>query len=404
LIETDVLVVGGGVAGMAAALDLARGSWQVMIVEKEAFLGGKWLDYGCKAGTDCSRCNVCLGFPLVEEVTRQENISLATATEAGDVTGQAGSFTISLAGSGPRIDWQQCDSCGRCREACPAAAILPPHPRGLPWTYRLDNSRCRRVRGEDCRACASACPRGALELEPGPREPLQARAIVVATGFSPFAAAGLPEYGYGFYPQVVTALEMEAAISRGDLDYLQGGRQALIQCAGSRSRKLGHDYCSRVCCGYSLRLARFLMARQLAREVTVFYMDLQLHDNRLQDLYQELQATPGLKLVRGMPAEVRRGGENRLSIRYEDLGRSILTTEEFDRGVLAVGRAPGKDEPLPGLSLARGPSGFLAARDDGEGSRPASPVFSWPGPARPPATFRRVLPTAAWRRCGSGTR
>ncbi|MDN5345101.1 MAG: heterodisulfide reductase subunit [Clostridia bacterium] len=376
---------------MAAALDLARAGLQVTIVEQEPVLGGRWLDYACKAGVDCSRCNVCPGFPLLDEVVSQENITLATGTTVEEVTGQAGSFTINLVATGPRIDWQKCDCCGLCQEACPAGAILPPHLRGLPRAYRQDNSRCLRARGEDCQACRAACPRAAIELEPASPGPIHARAIVVATGFTPFAAVGLPEYGYGFYPQVMTALELEATLNRGALEVRQWERLAFIQCAGSRSRKLGHDYCSRVCCGYSLRLARALIARQLVREVTIFYMDLQLNDAGLQEIYGELQVTPGVKLVRGMPSEIRRGEEGRVSIHYEDLGRGILTTEEFDRVVLAVGITPVRGEVLPGLSLERDPAGFLAAREGGNGVQAGVPGVFLAGTCQAPRDIQESI-------------
>ncbi|MDN5326755.1 MAG: heterodisulfide reductase subunit [Moorella sp. (in: firmicutes)] len=375
---------------MAAALDLARAGLQVMIVEREAVLGGRWLDYGCKAGEDCSRCNACLGFPLLEEVTSQENITLATGMVVVGVTGTTGAFTASLGATGPRIDWQKCDLCGRCREACPARAILPPHPRGLPRAYRLDHSRCLRAK-EDCRACVAACPLAAIELEPASPEPIRARVIVVATGFTPFNAAGLPEYGYGFYPQVTTAMELESALSQGNLDAPGWERLAFIQCAGSRSRKLGHDYCSRVCCGYSLRLARALKYRGLAREITIFYMDLQLNDARLQELYRELRATPGLKLVRGMPSEIRRGREGRVSIHYEDLSTGTLATEEFDRVVLAVGITPVRGEILPGLSLERDPAGFLAARDGPDGIQASTPGVFLAGTCQAPRDIQESI-------------
>ncbi|MGI9862601.1 FAD-dependent oxidoreductase [Moorella naiadis] len=391
MLVIDVLVVGGGPAGMAAALDLAQAGLQVTIVEQERVLGGRWLDYACKAGVDCSRCNVCLGFPLMDEIVSQENITLATGTTVEEVTGQAGSFTINLVATGPRIDWQKCDCCGLCQEACPAGAILPPHLRGLPRAYRLDNSRCLRAGGEDCQACRAACPRTAIELEPASPGPIHARAIVVATGFTPFAAAGLPEYGYGFYPQVMTALELEATLSRGALEVRRWERLAFIQCAGSRSRKLGHDYCSRVCCGYSLRLARALLARQLVREVTIFYMDLQLNDAGLQAIYGELQATPGVKLVRGMPSEIRRGAAGRVSIYYEDLGRGILTTAEFDRVVLAVGITPVEGEILPGLSLERDPTGFLATGDGGNGVQAGVPGVFLAGTCQAPRDIQESI-------------
>ncbi|WP_338818947.1 Ion-translocating oxidoreductase complex subunit B [Moorella thermoacetica] len=388
--KLDVLVVGGGPAGMAAALDLARAGLQVMIVEKEAVLGGRWLDYGCKAGEDCSRCNICLGFPLLEEVTSRENITLVTGMVVVGVTGTTGAFTASLRATGPRIDWQKCDHCGRCREACPAGAILPPHPRGLPRAYRLDHSCCLRAK-EDCQACVAACPRAAIELEPASPESIRARAIVVATGFAPFDAAGLPEYGYGFYPRVTTAMELESALSQGDLDAPGWERLSFIQCAGSRSRKLGHDYCSRVCCGYTLRLARALKYRGLSREITIFYMDLQLNDARLQELYRELRATPGLKLVRGMPSEIRRGRDGRVSIHYEDLSTGTLATEEFDRVVLAVGITPVRGEILPGLSLERDPAGFLAAVDGPNGIQASTPGVFLAGTCQAPRDIQESI-------------
>lgn len=375
---------------MAAALDLARAGLQVMIVEKEAVLGGRWLEYGCKAGEDCSRCNVCLGFPLLEGAVGQEGITLATGTTVQEVAGSLGEFTISLAVSGPRIKPEQCDLCGRCLEACPAGAILPPHPRGLPRAYRPDPSRCLRAK-EDCRACVSACPLGAIELEPASPEPIRARAIVVATGFTPFNAAGLPEYGYGFYPRVMTAMELESALSQGDLDAPGWERLAFIQCAGSRSRKLGHDYCSRVCCGYSLRLARALKYRGLAREITVFYMDLQLNDAGLQDLYREVRATPGLKLVRGMPSEIRRGQGGRVSIHYEDLSTGTLATGEFDRVVLAVGITPVRDKVLPGISLERDSAGFLAATDGPNGVQAGIPGVFLAGTCQAPKDIQESI-------------
>ncbi|MGB9781663.1 MAG: hydrogenase iron-sulfur subunit [Moorellaceae bacterium] len=358
----DVLVLGGGPAGMAAAVAAASYGLRILLVEKEAFIGGRWAEYACKAGQECSSCNICLGFELMEELASESRVRVLTGSYAGEAWGAAGDFRVRLLPTSPSIDPHLCTFCGRCMESCPGKAIEV-LPRCTPRGIVIRRHRCKACR-EGCRVCVEVCPQEAVRLgEAQEIGIVEARAIVVATGASVSEPELLPEYGWGRYAGVLTTLELERLLAAEDWSALTGRRWAFVQCAGSRSRRLGRDYCSRFCCGVSLRLLLRLYTLGLVDEAALFYMDLQLNSRRDEEVLQELQAH-GLRLVRGLPGEVRKG-EAGLVLRFEDLEVGRLETAEFDRVVLSVGLAPSLDNPLPGMLETRLTGGFWEQEREG---------------------------------------
>lgn len=357
----DVLVLGGGPAGMAAAVSAASRGVRVLLVEKEAFIGGRWAEYACKAGQECSSCNICLGFELLEELESESRVQVLTGSYAGEALGTAGDFKIRLMRTSPSIDPRLCTFCGRCIEACPEKAISM-LPRRIRQGLIIRRHRCRAYNG-GCRACAEVCPQGAVKVGADEVGTVEAKAIVVATGASIPEPDLLPEYGWGRYPEVLTTLEVERLLAAEDWQALTGRRWAFIQCAGSRSRRLGRDYCSRFCCGVSLRLLLRLYTLGLVDEAAIFYMDLQLSSQRDEEVFEELR-TNGLRFVRGLPAEVRKG-EAGLLLRFEDLEVGRIEAAEFDHIVLSVGLAPSLDNPLPGMLGAHYISGFWQQAREG---------------------------------------
>lgn len=346
---------------MAAAVSAASYGLRVLLVEKEAFIGGRWAEYACKAGEECSSCNICLGFELIDELESLSLIQVLTGSYAGEVRGTVGDFKIRLIGTSPSIDSRLCTFCGRCIEACPEKAISV-LPRRTRQGLIIRRHRCRAYNG-GCRVCAEVCPQGAVKVGADEVGTAEAKAIVVATGAISPEPDLLPEYGWGRYPEVLTTLELERLLAAEDWQALTGRRWAFVQCAGSRSRKLKRDYCSRFCCGVSLRLLLRLYTLGLVDEAAIFYMDLQLRNRRDEEVCEELR-TYGLRFVRGLPAEVRKG-EAGLLLRFEDLEVGRLETSEFDHIVLSVGLAPSLDNPLPGILKARQISGFWQQEREG---------------------------------------
>ena len=371
--EKTVLVVGGGIAGVTAALDLAEMGCQVTLIEQDDFIGGHAARLTCKALESCQKCNACLVEPRLEEVLHHPAVSIMRRSRVSAITRQGRDLVVELQRRPAYIDPQRCTACGRCLEVCPqveAGALRRPL---VPWDLprlALDPGVCLHFKDGKSALCVDACPEEALDLErEGERFQLPARAVVLASGFAPYPAGEKERLGYGVVPNVITALELETMLRqeggvRRPSDGVVPRRVGFIQCVGSRDRQ-GHNYCSRVCCAYALRLGRNLR-RRLQAEVCVFYMDLQsfghVPDRFLRAARQELE------LIRSMPYDVLPGPEGTVRVPYQAQSGRAPRNKDLDLLVLSVGITPPEDnaELAQGFGLSRDQHGFLCP-DPGQG-------------------------------------
>lgn len=398
----SALVLGGGIAGIQAALDLADAGVEVTLAEKGDSLGGRMAQTDKTFPTlDCSSCTLT---PRTVEAGSHPGIRLVTrATLKGLTPKPGGGFAATLAVAPRYVDPQTCVACGRCAEACrlagrvpsefdlglgKAAAIGVPFPQAVPSSYAVNAARCLMVtRGKcgDGPKCVAACEVGAIHLdEPERAEELSVGAVVVATGYDLYRPDdprwGRPELGYGANPEVITNLQFERLSSASGPT---GGkirvgdqyprRVVFVQCVGSRDRTTGAAWCSRVCCMASLKQAMLAREKLPDVEVTVLYMDLRAFGKGYEEFMERAQRM-GVVLRRGMPSEVyRRDGA--LCLRIEDtlLGRA----EELpaDLLVLAAGLRPRPDTgELAGvLGVPLGPDGFFAVADPRDPSATEAP-------------------------------
>ncbi len=341
--DKRVLVIGGGLAGITAAVEVSRNGYAVQIVEKARYLGGKTVKYGCKATDKCQKCGVCLVSDKMEEAARSEGVSYHLGAEVTSLRGGPGAFTARVRQAPQYIVPTLCTGCGLCREWCESRqcdCVKPLPHRGLPPTYALEPCEAHSLEG-----LAEVCPFGAIDLGATVNEfDLEVDAVVLAAGFEAFDPSILPETGYGRVKGVYTGLEVEEMLrDRSTLPGVSGSEArsvAFIQCVGSRNVQLGRDYCSEVCCRYGLRMALHLKSEMPGCEVSVLYMDLQTAAKGAGDLYRE--AGEALRLIQGMPGGVK-AGESGIKVQYEDVRAAKVFWEEFDAVVLSVGVWPGPD-------------------------------------------------------------
>ena len=341
--NTRVLVIGGGLAGITAAVELGRMGVPVEIVEKSAYLGGKTVKYGCKATDKCQKCGVCLVSDKMEELGRTPGLGFHVRAEVVSLRGEPGAFLARVCQAPLYIDPALCTGCGLCAQWCSERGcdcVKPLPGGGVPPTYTMEPCQ-----GHSLEDLAKVCPFGAINPRAQAREyDIEAGAVIVATGFRAFDPSVLPNLGYGRVPQVYTGLEMEEILRAHSTllmpDGSQPGRVAFIQCVGSRNVQLGSNYCSEVCCRYGLRMALHLKSEMPQCEVSVLYMDLQTAAKGAGDLYQE--ASRNLRLIQGMPGEVKAAG-GKVKVGYEDVRAAHVVWEEFDAVVLSVGVWPGDD-------------------------------------------------------------
>ncbi|MGC8908042.1 MAG: FAD-dependent oxidoreductase [Desulfomonilaceae bacterium] len=357
-IETHCLVVGGGIAGLACAKELAERGFNSVIVEKAPFLGGHGVKLVCKATHACQNCGACLVTEAIRE--SQESPRIAHLLSAG-VTRlkRENSGFESLIVQGPlRICPDLCDGCGECVQACPIPGAIRMSP--VVQTTYIVYDACARSRADSCARCQDACPRSAINLTASETEFLvRSHAVVVATGFTPFDAAEKPRLGYGRIPGVLTALELEDLLRNEQFEWSPKGRPisriAFIQCVGSRDAHIGRNYCSQVCCAYALRLARLLKAKKPEIEITVFYMDIQTFERNFEKRLRE--TAEEVNLCRAMPSEVRAAAAGGVEVLYHN-SQGANVWDVFDAVVLSVGMSP--PDSVPGLDfLGRNEHGFF---------------------------------------------
>jgi heterodisulfide reductase subunit A len=363
LAKKSVLVVGGGIAGVASSLKLASNGFKVYLVEREPTIGGQALSFCCKAAEACSQCSVCLVPEKIAEVKAQSQISLLTNSEVVEISGKAGDFSIRLIRKPRFVDIEKCTACGICAELCPSQptkGIYLPSPQALPYAYAIDKNNCLHFNGVGCNICSEKCPFGAIDFNQSPqRIELSVDAIIAATGFDVFDAKEKGCLGYGRYSNVLTGFDLERKFSKdGSIKLPSNGEVpqnvAFIQCVGSRDAHIGNGYCSQVCCKYAMRFAKLLQYQHPETKITIFYMDLQTAGKGFGEFYQQCKET--IRFVRGIPVEISEIFPDELEVKYEDFIEGKVAKEIFDLVVLSVGITPRKDSSniarILGINLA----------------------------------------------------
>ena len=346
----NVLIIGGGVAGIASASKLADNGFQVYLVEREPIIGGHAASFGCKATETCSQCSVCLVPEKMHEVAAKPQISLLTNSEVVRISGSIGDFEVDLLQKPDAVDPEKCIACGICTEVCPCEpqkGIFLPSPEAIPHTYIIDRNQCLRFKRSECNICQDSCPVGAINFEQKPNnKKLKVSAVIVATGFEAFDAREKGLLGYGMYSNVLTGLDLERMIKGQEWITLPSNGHspcniAFIQCVGSRDEYIGHGYCSQVCCKYAIKFAKLLQHQSNEAKVTIFYIDLQTTGKGFGEFYEECKKTT--RFIRGIPVEIREISPGELEVKYEDLANGNIAKENYDMVVLSIGITSRKD-------------------------------------------------------------
>ena len=381
-ISRRALVIGGGVAGIQAALDLADTGYKVYLVEKEPSIGGMMARIDKTFPT--MDCSICILAPKMSDVGHHPNIELLTNSEVSAVKGYIGNFRAKVLKK-PRYVTKDCSACNECAKVCPIIApnefdvglasrhaIYSPFAQAVPATYVIDMNLCLNKEGVVvCDKCMRACERQAVKYEMKPETvELEVGTIVVATGADVFDPSSLPNYGYGKFPNVITSLEFERLINAGGpsaghlirpSDMQIPKSVAFVQCVGSRSEKSGKLYCSNVCCMNTIKDSLLIKEHWPDTEIYVFYVDIRAYGKGFEDLYKRARKA-GVKFIRGLPAEIK---EDRKTHNLWMMGENTLQNELYrinvDLAILSVGLESRKDSGMIQrlLTLSRNQDGFF---------------------------------------------
>ncbi|MCW3981424.1 MAG: CoB-CoM heterodisulfide reductase HdrA2 [Candidatus Bathyarchaeota archaeon] len=375
------LVVGGGVAGIQAALDLGDTGYEVYLVEKEPSIGGRMAQIDKTFPT--MDCSICILAPKMSDVGHHPKIHLLTNSEVQEVKGHVGNFKVKVLKK-PRYVTKECSACNDCSEACPVTApnefdlglatrraIYTPFAQAVPSTYVIDREICLNKEGiMACDKCIRACEREAINFDMAPETiELEVGTIIVATGADVFDPASLLSYGYSHYQNVVTSLEFERLINAGGpsggnllrpSDMRAPKSVAFIQCIGSRSQKT-NLYCSNVCCMNTIKDSLLIKEHWPDVKVTVFYVDIRAFGKGFEDLFRRAKEE-GVLFIRGLPTEIIEDRKTKnLWLRGENTLQNELYKTNVDMVVLSIGLKPcGDSEAIQRLfTLSRTADGFF---------------------------------------------
>lgn len=362
-VHSDVLVVGGGISGIHAALTMAAAGKKVYLVEREPTIGGHMAKFDKTFPTlDCS---ACILTPKMSAVGAHPNITLWTYSEVVGVDGYVGNFKVKVRRKPRYIDEEACVGCMDCIEACvyktgkwpdefnvglsKRKPIYIPFPQATPLVPVIDDQTCIEFKTHKCqKSCRDVCAKDAVHFDQKEEiKEVPVGAIVLATGFKTFDAARISRYGYGRYPNVFTSLEIERMVNAagptgGEVKLRDGGKPrsvAVVHCVGSRDAHT-NKYCSRVCCMYSLKLAHLIHERTEA-EVYNFYIDMRTPGKGYEEFYDRL-LQENVHFIRGRVAEISDWAmepeeEGRLIVRAEDTLVGTVRRVPVDMVVLSVG-------------------------------------------------------------------
>jgi len=325
-ITKKALVIGGGIAGIQASLDIANTGHQVILIEKDPSIGGHMSQLSETFPTlDCSQCILT---PRMVEVAQHPNITLYTYAELESLEGFIGNFTAKIRLKAKSVDHSKCTGCGACLQKCPQkripsefnaglgtrTAIYVPFPQAVPNKPVIDREHCNYYKRGKCKICEATCPTGAIEWDKEDQILTeQVGAIVVTTGFNVKGTDFFPEYGYGQYKDVITGLQFERLASAsgptlGEIRRPSDGtipkKIVFIACAGSRDEAKGIPYCSKICCMYTAKHAMLYQHKVHDGESTVFYMDIRAGGKNYEEFVRRAIEEDHVNYVRGRVARV----------------------------------------------------------------------------------------------------
>jgi len=322
-VNRTTLVLGGGIAGLQATLELADAGYPVYLVEREPSIGGHMAQFDKTFPTlDCS---ACILTPKMSEAGQHENVKLLTYAELEEVTGSVGNFHVKIRQKARHVDYDKCTGCGICVEKCPRKvldtefeagmgnrkAIYMPFPQAVPRIPVIDTESCIWFERQKCRACEKLCPTDAIAFDQQD-EIIEVNVgnIIIATGWKPFDCKTIPQYGYGRLANVYTSLEFErlcnaAGPTNGKIVLRDGKTEpksiAIIHCVGSRDTR-HNPYCSGICCMASLKFGHLVLEKTQA-QVYSFYIDMRTNQKNYEEFYQRL-LSEGMHFIRGKVSEV----------------------------------------------------------------------------------------------------
>jgi len=373
----EILIIGGGIAGITAALELGYLGYKVHLVERKPSIGGNMAKLTKVFPTlDCAQCILT---PRMAEVGRNPNVTLYTYGEVQEVSGRPGNYDVKVFMKPRGVDVQKCRNCGVCAKVCPVSvsdefneglsqrkAAYIEFPQAVPSAYVIDFKSCTK-----CEKCEKLCPAKAITLaDQGSTVDLHVGGIIMATGYQLYDAKKLETFGYSTYKDVITMMDLERFVSAtgptsGYVKRADGTdvkKMAIVLCAGSRDKNY-ISYCSRICCMYALKQA-FVLKKMLGIDVAIYYTDIRATGKGYEDLYWRDQEA-GVTFIRGKIAEVYKDNKTgKLVAVAEDTISGELTEDQYDMIALATPMVSpeGLKELADKMKVSIGEDGFITEK------------------------------------------
>ena len=354
----DVLVIGGGIAGGEAALNLANNGFRVLIIEKDLSIGGKMILLSKVFPTlDCS---ACITTPKVSEISRHPGITIFTGSEVKKIIKKGeNSFEAEVLKNPRYVIAEDCTACQLCEQACPVIvkdeyqfnlvgrkAAFIPFTIASPKVAAIDIENCTL-----CGACEKVCPPKCIDFTQEKEEyRIKIKSVIIATGFKLFDPLMMPRYGFGLYKNIITSMQMERQLAptRPFNTILRPGdgkvpsKVAYVLCTGSRDATIGNPVCSQICCMYSIKQAQLLMGALPMADVTIYYLNIRSFGKGFEEFYEQAKGM-GVNFVKGKIGKISEKENGNLMLRYEDINENKVKETEHDIVVLSVGVIANQD-------------------------------------------------------------
>lgn len=396
----NVLVIGGGIAGISSALDLADQGHDVFLVERNASIGGRMAQLDKTFPTlDCA---ICILAPKMVEASRHPRIHLLTFSEVTKVERrQDGTFGVTITKKPRYVDEGKCTGCGICVEDCPSkhvpddfnedlgerSAIYITFPQAVPRVATIDAVHCLKLTKNKCGICKKKCPTGAIDYEDEEeRVEVEVGSIIVATGFDIYRSDYLRRYGYGIYKNVINSMQYERMLNasgptKGQVlrpsDGKPPSRVGIILCAGSRSQWC-KEYCSKVCCMYSTKEGVLTKEHLPGSEVLVFHNDLRTINKGHEEFIRRSSEEIGIQYICGLPGDIEEDEDQCLRVKHHDRQTDNVITEIVDLLVLCPPIIPsrGTEGLAEMLGIELSEYGFVRGGSNGPVSTTSEGVFA----------------------------